>query len=326
MEQNPSPPISVAAMLALPDTSMLQGMHLDQGPGAAARRPGPVPRPPPPSRGTRSSRPASSAPPAGCRPLPPARRRSRLPGYCGPKSPSAAPPPARYDRRAATDSLRPVTGRCAAKGPDTAAPLSRESSSAAKAGSRVAWSKAPGATTCPSWSATRCEAMAAASSILCVTTSMGRAKLLVHVQQHVDESAAAHAIQRRERLVQQQKVRRRRQGARQRHPAFLAAGQIADRAVQQRRDIEKPRHVVDVAALAAGRALPGIGDILTCRQMGKQPRILEHHTDAAPVRRHVRSTALSRSMVQPNRSLAGAIPRSPTAGWTCRCPTDRTRP
>ena len=104
------------------------------------------------------------------------------------------------------------------------------------------------------------------------------------MNQHLDKGAAARPIQRREGFVQQQEIRARCQRARQRDPAFFAAGEIAHPAVQQRGDIEEPRHLFD-RGRAWRRAAAGIVDIPPHTEMGEKPRILEDQADAAPVRR-----------------------------------------
>ena len=108
----------------------------------------------------------------------------------------------------------------------------------------------------------------------------------------------------RERLVEQQHLRRDDQRARERDALLLAAGKLLRIAVAERRKPHARQHVVDLprrsrlsaaGACAARRRCSGHGE------MGKQRVVLEHHRGAALVARQV----IDRPVLDQHRARIG---------------------
>ncbi len=74
-----------------------------------------------------------------------------------------------------------------------------------------------------------------------------RPPLLVDPPQHAEQLVARDRVELRGRLVEQQQPRAAGERGAERHPLQLAAGQLARRALQQRRDAERQRGLLDAA-------------------------------------------------------------------------------
>ena len=104
-----------------------------------------------------------------------------------------------------------------------------------------------------------------------------------------DFLAQRHAhlgVERRQRLVEQQQLRLRRQRAGQRHALLLAAGKLVGIAVAELRQLDELQHLGDaLVGLRLWHAgdLEAEGDVLRDRQVGEQRIGLEHHADIALV-------------------------------------------
>ena len=101
-------------------------------------------------------------------------------------------------------------------------------------------------------------------------------------------------VERRQRLVHQQQPRLRQQRAAERDALALAAGEIARRAVEQRREAAEVDHLVP----ADRRRRPRAGrrraeaQIGLDRQMGKEARLLEDVAERAAMGRHEQARAV----------------------------------
>src|SRR5471032_1733980 len=107
---------------------------------------------------------------------------------------------------------------------------------------------------------------------------------------------AQAGIQRRERLVQQQRRRLRRQRARQRHPLPLATGQLMRELVRHMLQFKRQQPIADRLAIYARQriapaALQAEGDVLPHVQVWEQRVILEQIGQLPPLRRQVDALA-----------------------------------
>ena len=97
------------------------------------------------------------------------------------------------------------------------------------------------------------------------------------------ERAAQSGVERVEGLVEQHEVGIGSEGAGERHPLLLAAGELVRRAGLETRQADEVEH------RAHPRGPPGTGeaepDVVRHRQMREQRPLLWHEGDAAPVRR-----------------------------------------
>ncbi len=88
----------------------------------------------------------------------------------------------------------------------------------------------------------------------------------------------AALIEGRERLVEQQQTGLREQGAAQRHPLPLAAGQRGGCAFEQGFEIQPAHHLLEAQPPLRERHAPiTVFQIAAHPQMGKQPAVLKHH-------------------------------------------------
>src|SRR4051794_37239609 len=96
------------------------------------------------------------------------------------------------------------------------------------------------------------------------------------------------AVERAERLVQQQQLRAEDDGARERDPLLLATGKlrwIAALETAQLDEIERPSHLFgDLGATAVAHPQRK-GDVVLDLHVREQGIVLEHHADVAPRRR-----------------------------------------
>ena len=142
-----------------------------------------------------------------------------------------------------------------------------------------------------------------------------------------DEPLAARPVERAERLVEQEDARRGRQRARQRDALLLAAreggdvaalGALAGRPARAARPPARPR---PLAALPLHPEAEG--DVGADVEVREQRVVLEHHPDAAPVRRRGGDVDAVDGDACRRRAAAGRRWRA--AGSTCRCRSDRAR-
>ena len=150
----------------------------------------------------------------------------------------------------------------------------------------------------------------------------GRTRLAQERLQFVAQRIARARIERRERLVEQEKVGLRRQAARQGHSLFFAGTEILRIAIGQMRDAELRQQFADAARSlrtcdAAARVKPQ-GNIAGDREVGKQAEVLEHQPDSPSLGREARHVAVvnedasARRAVKPRDHfqtdrLAGAV-------------------
>ena len=93
-------------------------------------------------------------------------------------------------------------------------------------------------------------------------------------------------VERGKRLVEQEKPRRARKRAGNRHPLPLPAGQSRHRPIRQTRQAHQLEQLVDTRSLLALRYAADaqrIGDVLADRQMREESERLEHHAEVAPM-------------------------------------------
>ena len=113
-------------------------------------------------------------------------------------------------------------------------------------------------------------------------------------QQRVDLQAqrvAQLGIQRRQRLVEQQRARPDGDGAGQCHALPLTARELVDAAIGESRDLHHRQHLRDARLdLGVGHLpdLQAVADVPGHRHVGKQRIGLEHHADIALLDRQVR--------------------------------------
>ena len=116
-----------------------------------------------------------------------------------------------------------------------------------------------------------------------------------------------------ERLVEQQDVRPRHDGARQRHALLLPAGEFARPPLLEAAQAHHVQRLGDAALLLRRRQLPHAqaeGDVVRHRHVGKQRIGLEHHRGVAPVRRHVGHVAVAEpDLAAVGRDEAGHHPQ-----------------
>ncbi len=110
------------------------------------------------------------------------------------------------------------------------------------------------------------------------------AQIVADAQQVRQDPAAALDVHRRERLVEQQDVRRRHQRARQRHPLPLAAREIRHPPIEKLADLQHLRHRPERELLPW---TPAIKDVAADAHVRKQRRLLRDVADVPRVRRHV---------------------------------------
>ena len=102
----------------------------------------------------------------------------------------------------------------------------------------------------------------------------------------------ARLVQRSKRLVHQKQSRAGQQCPPDRHALLLAAGKPGRPPIQQMAYAEQLDHRADIAVALRGRREPApVTQIGRHAQMRKQPRILEHHADAAFVLGYENSVA-----------------------------------
>ena len=132
-------------------------------------------------------------------------------------------------------------------------------------------------------------ATVAASSRSWVTTSAVVPAAREHPGEVDGEAVVQLAVEAGERLVEQQRAGRRGQRAGERDALGLAAAQLGDRPVLEAGEADEVEHLGDApvarpARSSAVHAQPEVdvgGDVA----VGEQLLVLEHHADAAPVRR-----------------------------------------
>lgn len=110
---------------------------------------------------------------------------------------------------------------------------------------------------------------------------VGRGQLVVEHRAHICRGLG---VERRQRLVEQQDLRRGRQGAGDRDPLLLPTRQLPGTTVPHSRQTDAPQPVVRIAEgdLAVDAARAGAeGDVLSGREVWKKPRVLTEQHRAA---------------------------------------------
>ena len=138
-------------------------------------------------------------------------------------------------------------------------------------------------------------------------------------------------VERGQRLVHQQQPRLRQQRAAERDALALAAGEIARRAAEKRREAAEVDHLVPAdrrrrARAGRRRAEAQIG---LDRQMGKETRLLEDIAERAAVgRREQPRAVLPDFAVDAAMAVADAssVRRCSAAAWSCRNRRGRRAP
>ena len=101
---------------------------------------------------------------------------------------------------------------------------------------------------------------------------------------------AQFAVERRQRLVEQQQLRAFGERTRQRHALFLSARELVWPALAEPLKLHQPQHLGDAFGDFRTRhafLLQAEGDVLLDAHMREQGVGLEHHVDRPLVRRHV---------------------------------------
>ena len=168
-------------------------------------------------------------------------------------------------------------------------------------------------------------AIAAASSRSWVTSSGGRAGGAQDAGDLAGEPVVELAVEAGQRLVEQQQARRRRERAGERDALGLAAAQPGDVARAEPGEPDEVRASRRPAGRSRRRGRRCMrspnadvgGDVAVREQL----LVLEHHADAAAVRRHARDVAAVE--VRPCRRRARRARRRRAAACSCRCPTGR---
>ena len=122
----------------------------------------------------------------------------------------------------------------------------------------------------------------------------GRLDVLQQAAQLDLHLLAQLAIERRQRLVEQQHVGLDRDRARQRHALLLAARQCGDASATEMTELDqrqRPLHCAIDLRLRRAAHLQAEGDVARDGEMRKQRVALEHDADIAPVRRHMSDVA-----------------------------------
>ena len=172
--------------------------------------------------------------------------------------------------------------------------------------------------------------------------AVGDAHRLVLVVRHQDGGEAERALQaldldlhvepqvaveRGERLVEQQDRRLDGERAGERHALLLAARELARQAIAEAAELHRLEEAIDLGGdlrpAHAARA-QAVGDVLRHRHVREQGVVLEDDADVALVGRQV----VDRRAVDPHaaRGLADEAGDRRAAGWSCRSPTGRAAP
>ena len=163
-----------------------------------------------------------------------------------------------------------------------------------------------------------------ASSCSCVTTTVVMPEPVHERAQFAPGALAEGRVEVRERFVEQEDARLRRERARQRHPLLLAARQVGHRApleagqVHQRERLGHPAGQLRAVHAPALEPERHVGADVEVRE---ERVVLEHHAEAPRHRRQRRHVPPVEHHASPRR--ATRTPRAAGASWSCRCRSAR---